>query len=54
MKKSFWVIFGIVLFVLALIIVLGIFLLTNRAEEVDDDRAETASAPRVHIIYRSV
>lgn len=54
MKKSYWVIFGIVLFILALIIVIGIFLLSNRADELDEGRIETARASYAGKIIRLV
>lgn len=41
MKKSYWIIFGFVLFVLILIIVLGIFLLSNKSDALSGDQPVT-------------
>lgn len=42
MKKSFWVIFAFVLFVLVLIIVIGIFLLSNKPEAPTENQPNIA------------
>jgi flagellar basal body-associated protein FliL len=42
MKKSYWVIFAIVLFVLALIIVIGIFVLSNKPDDFNENQPDMA------------
>lgn len=42
MKKSYWVIFAIVLFVLALIIIIGIFILSNKPDDFNENQQEMA------------
>ena len=42
MKKSYWVIFAIVLFVLALIIVIGIFILSNKPDDINENQPDMA------------
>jgi len=42
MKKSYWVIFAIVLFILALIIVIGIFVLSNKHDDLNENQSEMA------------
>ncbi len=37
MKKSYWIIFGFVLFVLILIIVIAVFLISNKSDEIKGD-----------------
>jgi len=54
MKKSFWVIFGIVLFVLILIIVLGIFLLSSKSDELSEDQPDMARISHVCSTYQRI
>jgi flagellar basal body-associated protein FliL len=42
MKKSYWVIFAIVLFVLVLIVVLTIFLISNKSDTASQNQQEMA------------
>jgi flagellar basal body-associated protein FliL len=56
MKKSFWVIFAFVLFVLALIVLIGIFLLSNKADTLNENQLEMAkiqhrTPPIVHSFF---
>lgn len=50
MKKSYWVIFGIVLFVLVLIIVIGIFLLSNKSDMPSKNQPNNAQHNKIHQI----
>ena len=45
MKKSYWVIFGIVLFILILIVALAIFLISNKSDALSENQEEMAKEP---------
>ena len=51
MKKSFWVIFGFVLFVLIVIIIIGIFLLSNKSDALSEDQTEMANSSLSSFFY---
>ena len=54
MKKSYWAIFGIVLFVLILVIVIDIFLHSNKSDELSGDQIEMASSSQICTKYQVV
>jgi flagellar basal body-associated protein FliL len=54
MKKSFWVIFGIVLFILILIVALTIFLISNKSDALEEDQIDMAKTYQIGTEYRVV
>lgn len=51
MKKSFWVIFAFVLFVLAVIVVIGIFIISNKPDDLNENQLNNAQHSTICQIF---